>query len=63
MSRDAWATSLYVKNLFNETGVTGVSTFAAMGSNTSPTQNYYGNNSRDNIALPLTFGVTVGYRF
>ena len=63
LSRDAWATSLYVKNLFNETGVTGVSTFAAMGSNTSPTQNYYGNNSRDNVALPLTFGVTVGYRF
>jgi hypothetical protein len=40
-----------------------VSTFAASGSNTSPTQNYFGNNSRDNIALPRTFGVAVGYKF
>ena len=62
-SRDAWAVSLYLKNVFNEDGVTGVSTFATSGSNTSPTQNYYGNNSRDSIALPRTFGVSVGYKF
>jgi outer membrane receptor protein involved in Fe transport len=63
LTKDAWSVSLYLKNMFNEAGVTGVSTFAASGSNTSPTQNYFGNNSRDNIALPRTFGVAVGYKF
>jgi iron complex outermembrane receptor protein len=63
ISRDAWSASLYVKNLFNEAGTTGTFPFLVGGSNTSPAQNYYGNNSRDYIALPRTFGITVGYKF
>jgi hypothetical protein len=55
--------SLYVKNIFNEAGTTGAFTFLSGGSNTSPTQNYYGDNSRDYIALPRTFGAMVSYHF
>jgi outer membrane receptor protein involved in Fe transport len=62
-SKDAWSASLYVKNLFNEEGTTGVFPFLVGGSQTAPTQNYFGNNSRDYIALPRTIGLTVGYRF
>jgi outer membrane receptor protein involved in Fe transport len=61
--KDKWSASLYVKNLFNEEGTTGVFPFLVGGSQTDPTQNYFGNNSRDYIALPRTFGVTMGYRF
>jgi len=60
---DSWSASLYVKNLFNDHGTTGVFPYLAGGSNPSPTQRYYGNNSRDYIALPRTFGLTVEYRF
>jgi hypothetical protein len=62
-AKDAWGVSLYVKNIFNEAGTTGAFTFLSGGSNTSPTQNYYGDNSRDYIALPRTFGAMVSYRF
>jgi hypothetical protein len=54
---------VYVKNLFNEEGTTGVFPFLVGGSQTDPTQNYFGNNSRALIALPRTIGVTLGYRF
>ena len=46
-TRDDWGVSLYVKNLFNDEGTTGAFPFLAGGSNTAPSQNYYGNNSRD----------------
>ncbi len=62
-SKDAWTGSLYVKNLFNEEGTTGVFPFLVGGSQTDPSQNYFGNNSRALIALPRTIGVTLGYRF
>ena len=62
-SKDKWEVSLYGKNLFNETGTTGVVPFLVAGSNTSPAQNYYGNNSRNYIALPRTVGLVVGYKF
>jgi hypothetical protein len=62
-TRDAWGASVYVKNIFNEEGVTGTYTFVAAGSNTLPTQNYYGNNSRDYLALPRTIGAMLTYRF
>ncbi len=62
-TKDQWGVSLYVKNLFNEDGTTGKATFAQQGSNTSPTQNYYGNNSRDYIALPRTLGASISYSF
>jgi iron complex outermembrane recepter protein len=61
--KDSWSASLYLKNLFNEEGTTGVFPFLVGGSQTDPTQNYFGNNSRDYIALPRTIGVTMGYRF
>jgi len=63
LSKDDWAASLYVKNLFDEDGTTGVFTWAQGGSNTSASQNYYGNNSRDYIALPRTLGASVTYSF
>ena len=62
-SRDSWSASVFVKNLFNEEGTTGMAPFAAFGSNTLASQNYFGNNSRDFIALPRTFGLSLGYRF
>jgi outer membrane receptor protein involved in Fe transport len=62
-SKDSWSGSFYVKNLFNEEGTTGVFPFLVGGSQTDATQNYFGNNSRDYIALPRTIGVTLGYRF
>ncbi|MGB5133208.1 MAG: TonB-dependent receptor [Steroidobacteraceae bacterium] len=61
--KDSWSASLYVKNIFNEDGTTGVFPFLVGGSQTAPTQNYFGNNSREYIAQPRTFGVTLGYRF
>ncbi len=63
LSKDSWSASLYVKNLFNEDGTTGVFPFLVGGSQTAPTQNYFGNNSRDYIALPRTVGLMIGYRF
>ena len=63
LSRDAWGVSLYVKNLLNDDGSTGAFPYAAGGSNTLPSQNYYGNNSREYIALPRTIGVVVRYDF
>jgi hypothetical protein len=62
-ARDGWTGSLYVKNLFNEEGTTGVFPFLVGGSQTDPSQNYFGNNSRALIALPRTIGVTLAYRF
>ncbi|MBS0581122.1 MAG: TonB-dependent receptor [Proteobacteria bacterium] len=56
-----WDATLWVKNVANEAGVTGVYTPAYMG--TSPQQNYYGNGSKELIALPRTIGLTLGYRF
>jgi outer membrane receptor protein involved in Fe transport len=63
LSKDSWSATLYVKNLFNEEGTTGVFPFLVGGSQTAPTQNYFGNNSRNYIALPRTVGLMIGYRF
>ena len=62
-SKDAWGASVYVKNLFNEEGTTGTFTFMQGGSNPSASQQYFGNNSRDYLALPLTIGAMLTYRF
>ena len=53
--------TLFVKNIFNEAGVTGVFTEAYMG--TSPSQGYYGNGSKDLITLPRTLGLSADIRF
>ena len=63
LSRDSWGASLFVKNLFNEEGTTGEFPFLVGGSNPSATERYYGNNSREYIALPRTIGVALTYEF
>ncbi len=62
-SRDSWGASLYVKNVLNEDGTTGVFTSTAAGSSTIAENNYFGNNSRDYIALPRTIGLALSYKF
>ncbi len=56
-----WNATAWVKNAFDEKGVTGIYTEAYMG--TSPGQNYYGNASKDITALPRTIGLTINYQF
>lgn len=63
LTRDAWSASLYVKNLFNEDGTTGVVPMAVAGPSPGPDQRYLGNNSRDYIALPRTIGIVISYEF
>lgn len=57
----SWDATLFVKNIANEEGTTGRFTEAYMG--TAPAVGYYGNGSKDFIALPRTVGVSVAYRF
>ncbi|GAA0341082.1 TonB-dependent receptor [Bowmanella denitrificans] len=61
LSSDNWDLVLYVKNLFNEEGVTGLLPEAYMG--TDPAENFYGNASKDYISLPRTIGLSATYRF
>lgn len=61
LSTDRWDFSLWVKNIADEEGVTGVYTEAYMG--TAPLEGYFGNGSKDLISLPRTFGATIGFRF
>ena len=58
---DQWSLALWMKNLGNEEGVTGVYKEQYMG--TAPAQGYYGNGSKDLISLPRTLGLTFTYRF
>ncbi len=60
-SQSSWRAILWVKNIANNAGVTGVYTPAYMG--TSPQQNYDGNGSKELIALPRTVGLTLNYKF
>ena len=57
----AWDATLWLKNIANERGVTGVYTPAYMG--TAPNQNYFGNGSKALVTLPRTVGLTLTYRF
>ena len=60
-SQSSWRAILWIKNIGNNAGVTGVYTPAYMG--TSPQQNYDGNGSKALIALPRTVGLTLNYKF
>ncbi|HEY0938481.1 MAG TPA: TonB-dependent receptor [Steroidobacter sp.] len=60
-STEHWDATLFVKNLFNEEGVTGLFTEAYMG--TAPELGYYGNGSKQFLSLPRTLGLTLNYRF
>ena len=53
--------SVWVRNVFNEEGVTGAFTEAYMG--TAPASGYFGNGSKDLISLPRTIGATLRYDF
>ena len=46
----------WIKNIFNEEGVTGVFTEAYMG--TAPALGYFGNGNKEFISLPRTVGLT-----
>ncbi len=58
---DAWDMTLWLKNVTDTDGVTGVYTTQYMG--TSPEQNYFGNGSKALVTLPRTLGLTLSYRF
>jgi len=53
--------SLFVKNIFNEEGVTGLITENHMGTNAA--ENFLGNSSKDYISQPRTIGLYAGYSF
>lgn len=61
LSADDWDLTLYIKNLTNEEGVTGLITEGHMG--TAPEENFLGNSSRNYISLPRTIGLSATYRF
>ena len=61
ISTDDWDVTLYIKNIFNEDGVTGVIPESAMG--TDPSENFLGNSSKDYISQPRTIGLSASYRF
>jgi iron complex outermembrane receptor protein len=60
---DNWTFSLYGKNLSNEEGITGSYPEAYMSTDTGPFENYYGNNQRNYISTPRTFGISATYRY
>ena len=53
--------TLWIKNLFNSDGITGVFKEAYMG--TLPSSNYFGSGAKNVIALPRTIGLSVSYNF
>jgi len=61
LAKNNWYATLFIKNVFNDDGSTGVFKEEAFG--TSPAQNYFGNGSKTFISLPRTVGLTVGYSF
>jgi len=61
ISSDDWDVTLYVKNVLNEDGITGLVPESAMG--TDPDENFLGNSSKDYISLPRTIGLSATYRF
>ncbi len=60
-SQGNWDTTLWLKNLTNEQGISGIYTEQYMG--TAPTEGYFGNGSKALVALPRTVGVSFSYRF
>ena len=61
LASDKWSASLWVKNIFNEDGVTGTFTELYMG--TAPAIGYFGNGAKDLISLPRTVGLSFNYSF
>ncbi len=61
LAAEQWNASLWVKNIFNEEGVTGVFTELYMGA--APAKGYFGNGAKDLISLPRTIGLSFNYLF
>ena len=53
--------SLFIKNLMNERGVTGMFKSESFGPN--PAEGFYGSNDREFIALPKTVGISIEKSF
>lgn len=53
--------TLWVKNIFNNKGVTGVFKNELMG--TLPSEGYFGNGSKELITLPRAVGLSINYSF
>jgi len=63
LSTDSWTASLFVKNIGNEEGVTGLVTAEHMGSSPTATNQFFGNASNESISLPRTIGASFTYNF
>ncbi|MEM6832721.1 MAG: TonB-dependent receptor [Pseudomonadota bacterium] len=61
VAAESWNASFFMKNVFDERGVTGAFTPDAFGPN--PAADFFGSNSREFIALPRTFGLAFNYGF
>jgi iron complex outermembrane recepter protein len=61
LSSNTWDASLFLRNIFNEEGVTGVFTEAYMGA--APAVNYLGNGSKEFISTPRAIGASINYHF
>jgi len=61
LAAETWNVSFFMKNVFNERGVTGAFTPQAFGPNTGA--DFFGSNAREFIALPRTFGLAFNYGF
>jgi len=60
---DKWNVALHARNIFNEAAVAGSFPLTYFSNDTGVNENYFGNNSRNFIALPRTFTVTVNYYY
>ena len=58
---DNWDATLFVRNIGNERGVTGLFTEAYMG--TAPASGYFGNGSKQFLSMPRTIGLSFNYHF
>ncbi|MEM6681151.1 MAG: TonB-dependent receptor [Pseudomonadota bacterium] len=61
VAAESWNVSFFMKNMFNNRGVTGAFTQEAFGPNTNA--DFFGSNAREFIALPRTFGLGFNYGF
>ena len=63
LAGEHWDFSVFLKNLFDEKGVTGNYPSAYMGTDTGVFENYLGNNQRQYISGQRTITAAVKYRF
>jgi iron complex outermembrane recepter protein len=61
VSQGSWDFTVFIKNIANEEGVTGLFTEAHMGTN--PSEGYFGNGSKQFLSQPRTIGVAVNFSF